>query len=774
MLFTSILSARLYGITVIGQAALALAPVAIVTLLSTVREQPAMVRELAKLQPRHPRVTGVFLAVFTFSFALTAAVTAIGLVVCYFVFRGPLHEPGLFAPAATGLCGYLLIINTCWNIDGVLGAFRAGRELFAVRLHQAVVYGVLIAAFTLVTHSVWGLVAAFLGSWLTALIHRLFILPRIVRWRVPIEEIRTGFSTLREIVKFGLKLTPGSLAASLSDTSGTWILGVTRSVEAVGAYSRAWTLVARLGELNWRITEMLLPTLVQHRHTGDNERFDRVLMDSLRYAAFGMLLPAAVGGGAADAVMRTFGAGFGAAAPALRWLLFVPVLQTIIAIQGTALMASNRPLLTAIAQFLRLTVTIAGGVALALALGVTGMAIAMTAGAAVSSCAYLVLLRLNLGIPIPTLTHYRQIAGFGVAYASGFAVSHLLECEISGILGLAIALLAGSVVYVVFGVGVGGVTHRDRTRLKDVARRLTKDRILSAEMSGSYDLTKPSLQHLDAKHQALTARKTAMRSCLVMGSDRSGTSMLAGMLHAAGYYVGNQLLPPTSSNPKGYFEDRTINGLNEDLLIQLLRVKRAGIRGRLYPWRTFHGHRWIAPLDIEATVHATPEITDQMQSITSRRPFCLKDPRFCHTIDAWRPVLGDAVFLCVFREPGRTATSMIAEIRKQTRLQFLHISRRRALHAWARAYEHILIKHMTQGEWLFVHYDQIFDGSAVPRIEEFLGTSIDASFVDRSLNRSTASTDIPRSTADIYERLCELAGYQPAAGDRANGTDRAR
>src|SRR5690349_18139373 len=64
-LFTSVLSARLYGITVIGQAALALAPVAIVTLLSTVREQPAMVRELAKLEPRHPRVTGVFLAVFT-------------------------------------------------------------------------------------------------------------------------------------------------------------------------------------------------------------------------------------------------------------------------------------------------------------------------------------------------------------------------------------------------------------------------------------------------------------------------------------------------------------------------------------------------------------------------------------------------------------------------------------------------------------------------------------------------------------------------------------
>jgi O-antigen/teichoic acid export membrane protein len=484
MLFTSVLSARLYGITVIGQAALALAPVAIVTLLSTVREQPAMVRELAKLKPRHPRVTGVFLAVFTFSFVLTAAVTAVGVVICYFVFRGPLHEPELVVPAAAGLCGYLLVINTCWNIDGVLGAFRAGRELFAVRLHQAIVYGVLVAAFTLVTHSVWGLVLAFLGSWLTALVHRLLVLPRIVRWRVPMTEIRAGFSTLHEIVTFGLKLTPGSLASSLSDTSGTWILGATSSVDAIGAYSRAWNLAARLGELNWRITEMLLPTLVQHRHAGDTEGFDRVLVDSLRYAAFGLLLPAAVCGGAAEAVMHVFGAGFGAAAPALRCLLFVPVLQTIIAIQGAALMASNRPLLTVIMQFTRLAVTITGGVVLALSLGVTGMAIAMTGGAAVSSCAYLVLLRLRLGTLIPTLAHYRQIAGFSVAYASGFAVSHLIEREIHGILGLMIALLAGSLAYVALGIGVGGMTHRDRARLKVAIRRLTGSRMFSADMSG--------------------------------------------------------------------------------------------------------------------------------------------------------------------------------------------------------------------------------------------------------------------------------------------------
>jgi len=465
-LFTGVLSARLYGITVIGQAALVLAPVTIVTLLSTVREQPAMVRELAKLQPRHPRVTGVALAVFAFSFLLTAVVTALGVGVCYLAFRGPLHAPELVGPAVVGLCGYLLIINTCWNIDGVFGAFRAGRELFAVRLHQAVVYGVLLVLLTRVTYSVWALVFAFLGSWLTALIHRLILLPRVISLRASIADIRAGFQTLREIVTFGLKLTPGFLAVGFTEASGTWILGATTSVSAVGAYSRAWTFATRLTELNWRITEMLLPTLVRHRHAGDTDAFDRILGDSLRYAAFGMLLPAAVGGGAAEGIMHVFGAGFESASNALRLLLLVPLLQTLTAIQGTALMAYDRPLLTALAQVVRFAVTLAAGIVLSVSLGMTGMALAMAGGAAVSFAAYLAILRFSLGFAMPALLHARQLLGFSAAYACGFLTAHTLEHELSGILGLSAALLAGSAAYVGVGVAVAGTTQTDRARLR--------------------------------------------------------------------------------------------------------------------------------------------------------------------------------------------------------------------------------------------------------------------------------------------------------------------
>jgi hypothetical protein len=234
--------------------------------------------------------------------------------------------------------------------------------------------------------------------------------------------------------------------------------------------------------------------------------------------------------------------------------------------------------------------------------------------------------------------------------------------------------------------------------------------------------------------------------------------MLAGMLHSAGYYMGDQLLPPTSSNPRGYFEDRTINKLNEDLLVQLQPVRPFGRRRHLYPWRLAYGHHWLAVLNLKATVRATPEIAAQMRNIASQRPFCFKDPRFCYTLDAWRPMLGDAVFLCVFREPGRTAASMMTDSHEQTYLTELKLTRRRALRAWTSMYRHVLEKHRQEGQWLFVHYDQILDGSAISEIESVTEAKVDAGFADAGLKRSQDSGSLPRRTSQVYRRLCTLAG----------------
>ncbi|HXN36480.1 MAG TPA: sulfotransferase [Solirubrobacteraceae bacterium] len=249
-----------------------------------------------------------------------------------------------------------------------------------------------------------------------------------------------------------------------------------------------------------------------------------------------------------------------------------------------------------------------------------------------------------------------------------------------------------------------------------------------------------------------------MRSCVILGSGRSGTSMVAGTLQAAGYHMGDNLLPPTSSNPKGYFEDQAINNLNEDILNQVAPVKPSTGWGRLYPWRLAYGSRWLATLDPTVIVRATPEIAERMVHLTYYRPFCFKDPRFCYTLDTWRPALGDVVFLCVFREPGRTAASMMTDTRE--RGYDIRLSRRRALRVWTSMYQHVLSRHRHRGQWLFVHYDQFLDGSAVPRVEALLETEIDAGFVDRQLKRSAGSLDVPRQTEDVYRQLCAAASVR--------------
>lgn len=65
-------------------------------------------------------------------------------------------------------------------------------------------------------------------------------------------------------------------------------------------------------------------------------------------------------------------------------------------------------------------------------------------------------------------------------------------------------------------------------------------------------------------------------NCLILGSGRSGTSMLAGILHQAGYFMGDKLHKPELSNPKGFFEWMTINQINEQILAAYVKRSLAG------------------------------------------------------------------------------------------------------------------------------------------------------------------------------------------------------
>jgi O-antigen/teichoic acid export membrane protein len=477
-LVTAVVTARIYGIQVMGEFALAFAPTGIVWVLSSVREQPALVRALAPLAPRDPRATGLFAAVFGFSFVLTLTVSALAAGVVVLVFDGPLDQPGLVGPALASLAGYALITNPCWNIDTVFAAYRAGRQLFWVRLHQAVAYLVLAILASIELGTVWGPILATILSWATALVHRLVILPQWIRIRVPRADLEDGRRALPELIRFGLKITPATLADGIANESGTWILAATGSIVTLGAYNRAWTLSRRFVELNWRLAEMLLPTLVERRSTGDREGFDRALVDTLRYVAIGMLLPAAAGGGAATQVMELFGPGFDEGAGALAILLLMPALATLSSSQNMALLSLDRPLTMTWITLARMVTILVASTALTLSMGPTGTALGVICGYAVDLALQLLVTRRHLATPLHVLWPAREVAGLVVAYTVGFAASRGAGSLVGGAAGLLLALPAGAVAYAVAYVVVGGWGTRDARRFDAlVGARLRRRRV---------------------------------------------------------------------------------------------------------------------------------------------------------------------------------------------------------------------------------------------------------------------------------------------------------
>jgi O-antigen/teichoic acid export membrane protein len=475
-LAASVAVARLYGIAVVGEFALAGAPAGTVWLLSTVREQPALMRRLAPLQPRDSLVTGLFAAVLSFSFLLTAGVSVLVGLATLVLFTGPIGRPDLVAPAEAMLVGSLLFQNTCWNLDTVLSAFRAGAPLFWSRFHQALVY--LLAAVVLSgpLPTVWGVILAWYGSWATALVQRSIHVRAFMRLRVPAAELRRGMRTLPELLRFGIRLTPGFLAEGLSDESGIWILGLLTPIQALGAYSRAWMIARRGLELNYRVTEMLFPTLVERRLAQDHAGFDHALVDSLRYVAIAMLLPAAVAAGAALPIMRIYGPGFASGAGCFAYLVFVPGILTLCAVQSHALFTEGQGLLSSLYGAIRLVATLLATVLLTRAYGLSGAG----AGMAIGACAQLVPLSANLPRLLSQALHRlwspREVLALVVAGGLGFAVSRVLSVELAQPLALVLAPTAGLAAAATAFTALGGPQRRDRERLRRLTAALASRR----------------------------------------------------------------------------------------------------------------------------------------------------------------------------------------------------------------------------------------------------------------------------------------------------------
>lgn len=249
-----------------------------------------------------------------------------------------------------------------------------------------------------------------------------------------------------------------------------------------------------------------------------------------------------------------------------------------------------------------------------------------------------------------------------------------------------------------------------------------------------------------------------MRNLLILGSGRSGTSMAAGLFRESGAYMGENSYAPRPANRYGFYEDAQINLLNDQILRHMLMR-----RGRWLLWRfapPIHRHPqalWLAAPRRSVAIDPAPAVREAMRKHLSHEPFCLKDPRFGLTLPTWRPLLPRGTrFLVVFRDPDQTVDSMLREAREVA--SPLPLSAAWAYKAWYRMYHRLLHDFAradaADASWLFVRYEQIASGVAIPALEAFAETELDHDHVRPDVRRSQRRAyDTP--LAPLARRLFE-------------------
>jgi hypothetical protein len=252
-----------------------------------------------------------------------------------------------------------------------------------------------------------------------------------------------------------------------------------------------------------------------------------------------------------------------------------------------------------------------------------------------------------------------------------------------------------------------------------------------------------------------------MKNCIILGSGRSGTSLAAGTLNQGGYFMGNHLNPPNETNPKGQFEDIEITSINEDILAQVTRRRPSNFLGDVFfRTRPVFGQRWLSRIPLDTKFDPSLSIEKRIKQFLEHEPYCYKDPRFSYTLSVWRAFIKNTVFICVFRHPSITVSSILFQKKMVPHLKNFSISSKHAFAVWELMYSHILNKHfLTGGDWLFVHYDQLLDGSVFEKLETELETEVNKNFADRRLKRSKPQHRVSERIISLYYRLCDLAGY---------------
>lgn len=125
----------------------------------------------------------------------------------------------------------------------------------------------------------------------------------------------------------------------------------------------------------------------------------------------------------------------------------------------------------------------------------------------------------------------------------------------------------------------------------------------------------------------------------IVGLHRGGTSMTAGIVRALGAYMGDNPLPPSDTNPYGYFEDADIVDMHNKIM----------------------GNQWYFP-KIEFNKETRDEYINLLYAkFGGRKAFAIKDPRLCYMLPYFLDsfdIADEVKVIAVYRDPWLAAYSL--------------------------------------------------------------------------------------------------------------------
>ena len=255
-----------------------------------------------------------------------------------------------------------------------------------------------------------------------------------------------------------------------------------------------------------------------------------------------------------------------------------------------------------------------------------------------------------------------------------------------------------------------------------------------------------------------TAGEAPSAACCITGMHRSGTSLVARLLHECGIALGpeRQLKKPAADNLDGYFENRSFVRLNEEIITQF-------------------GGQWNAPPNFPPGWEFTSEANcflERAENLVGqfrRDKWGWKDPRTSLTLPFWRRLIpGLKVVVCV-RNPIEVARSLFLRGDTNGTSQF---------HLWL-TYYHQLLSVTQPANRLVTHYQSYFEDARAElrRVLDWLDVDVSDETVERActhvssdlrhhqvMTAESIGADVPDEILRSYLGLAAEAGpiYQQA------------